>query len=257
MRLHEFVSGSSAFAWRRRCARSTSWLHELSRASARLAGYHLPDFERWTTSIFGACLTELTNVIVDDVLAGGPARAMRRHVTGSAETRPADRRADNGRKVRLARVLSAREADQGLRWPGLKAPCICHIAAVGRSASSRERFHAGYAGRLCAASLARIRPVPPGSTRCQPFLAQTGRGCGRGRDAPVGRGPRRRRRREGTGPGHGEHDPGSPCERPRGLRAGGCLRPGHPGQVQPAAERRGGLGLHDHRAPAWPGATRC
>ena len=34
--------------------------------------------------------------------------------------------------------------------------------------------------------------VPPGSTRCQPFLAQTGRGCGRGRDAPVGRGPRRR-----------------------------------------------------------------
>lgn len=171
MRLHEFVSGSSAFAWRRRCARSTSWLHELSRASARLAGYHLPDFERWTTSIFGACLTELTNVIVDDVLAGGPARAMRRHVTGSAETRPADRRADNGRKVRLARVLSAREADQGLAGPASRprasATSLLSAALPQAVSGSTLATLAGYVPRAWPGS-GPSRPGQRGVSRSSP-----------------------------------------------------------------------------------------
>jgi hypothetical protein len=112
MRLREVVSGRSAFAWQRRCARSTSWLRELSDASARLAGYHLPDFARRNAPVFGTCLTELTNVIADDVPPGGPAQALRRRMTRPAETRPADRRADEGRKAWLSRALPAGEAAQ-------------------------------------------------------------------------------------------------------------------------------------------------
>ena len=110
MRLREVVSGRSAFAWRRRCARSTSWRRELSGASARLAGYHLPDFARRNAPLFGTCLTELTSVIADDVPPGGPAQALRRPMTRPAETRPADGRADDGRKARLSRALPAGEA---------------------------------------------------------------------------------------------------------------------------------------------------
>src|SRR5712692_10745202 len=104
MRLREVVSGRSAFAWHRRCARSTSWLRELSSASARLAGHHLIDFRRWNTPAFGACLTELTNAMLHDALAGEPAQAARR-----AATAPADRQANSRRGTPRGRAVPVGE----------------------------------------------------------------------------------------------------------------------------------------------------
>ena len=122
MRLREVVSGRSAFTWRRRCARSTSWLRELSVASARLADRRLPDLARWSTPTLGTCLTELTNAIFHAAPAGEPAPAARRPVTASANRQASSRdKIRPGRAVAAGQVASVRSAGPG---PGRRVPAM-------------------------------------------------------------------------------------------------------------------------------------
>ena len=162
MRLREVVSGRSAFAWRRRCARSTSWLRELSSASARLADHHLIDFRRWNTPAFGAaCLTELTNAMFHDAPAGESAQAARR-----AATAPADRQANSRRGTPPGRAVPAGE--------------VAPVRPTG--AESRHRVP------VSPPQLATVAPAPSPSR-----LATVARAPSRSRLATVARAPSRSR----------------------------------------------------------------
>jgi hypothetical protein len=150
MRLREVVSGSAAFAWRRRRARATSWVGQFLGASTPPAGRHLPGFARGNAPAFGTCLTEMTDIIFDDVPAGEPAQATRRRVTT-----PAGGQADSKRTPRLRRARPADEATPGRpAGPAARPRALAPLTAAVPSAVSRSKL----------ATLARdIPPAWPGS----------------------------------------------------------------------------------------------